>query len=127
MTKQVVQEIYDKYLSQSSVECSGETSVHENEHDNSGGHPDYHNNSHDNTPGLYKSMSKKVDSVYQKGSRTLELLELYLLQSSIECSDIIGVHENGHDNSGGHPDYHNNSHDNTPGARQMVLKKRETN
>ena len=62
MTKQVVQEIYDKYLSQSSVECSGETSVHENEHDNSGGHPDYHNNSHDNTPGARQMVLKKRET-----------------------------------------------------------------
>ena len=38
-----------------------------------------------------------------------------------------GFHDNGHDNSGGHPDYHNDSHDNTPGMRQLVLTRHETN
>lgn len=37
-------------------------------------------------------------------------------------------HENGHDNSGSHPDYHSDSHDNTPG-RMMIhtLVKNGTN
>lgn len=55
-----------------------------------------------------------------------DIYKEYLSQSSIGFLDEISVHENGHDNSGGHPDYHNDSHDNTPGVRQMVLKKRAT-
>lgn len=55
-----------------------------------------------------------------------DIYKKYLSQSSTECLDEINAHENGHDNSGGHPDYHNDSHDNTPGVRQMVLKKRAT-
>ena len=126
MTKQAIQDVYKEYLSQSSIGFLDEISAHENGHDNSGGHPDYHNDSHDNTPGLYKIIPQKINSDYEKGSRTLALLKLYQSQSSIEFSDIMGVHENGHDNSGGHPDYHNDSHDNTPGVHQMVLKKRAT-
>ena len=127
MIKQAVQEIYKEYLSQASTEYLDEISVHENGHDNSGGHPNYHNDSHDNMPELYRTIPKNVDSAYQKGSRTLELLKLYQLQSFIGFSDVMGVHENEHDNSGGHPDYHNDSHDNTSGTRQVVLKKRATN
>ena len=55
-----------------------------------------------------------------------EIYKEYWSQSSIGFSDVMGIHENEHDNSGGHPDYHNDSHDNTSGARQMVLKKRAT-
>ena len=124
MTKQAIQDVYKEYLSQSSIGFLDGISADENEHDNSGGHPDYHNDAHDNTPGLYRVIPQNVDSDYQKGSRTLELLKLYQSQSSIGFSDLMGVHENEHDNSGGHPDYHNDSHDNTPGVHQMVLKKR---
>lgn len=56
-----------------------------------------------------------------------EIYKEYLSQSSIECLEEFSTHENVHDNSGGDPDYHNDSHDNTPGVRQMVLKKNETN
>ena len=127
MSRQAVQEIYKEYLSQSSIGYLDEINAHENEHDDSGGHPDYHNDSHDNTPGVYKAVLKNSDNNYQKVGRTLELLELYRLQSSIGYSDGASFHENEHDDSGGHPDYHNDSHDNTPGVRQMVLKKRATN
>ena len=59
MTKQVVQEIYLKYLSQSSNKSLGLVGSHENGHDNSGGHPNYHNDSHDNTPGAQNRLLKK--------------------------------------------------------------------
>lgn len=124
MTKQAIQDIYKEYLSQSYNEFFDEISTHINEHDNSGGHPDYHNDSHDNTPGLYRIIPQNINSNYEKSSRTTELLKLYQVLSSIEFSNIMGVHENEHDNSGGHPDYHNDSHDNMSGGRQMVLKKR---
>lgn len=42
---------YEIYKMQSDQNNEKTTCYHENEHDNSGAHPDYHNNSHDNTPG----------------------------------------------------------------------------
>ncbi len=57
-------------------------SFHDNGHDNSGGHPDYHNDSHDNTPGFYNEQEQTINSDYQRERRTLELLKIYLLQSS---------------------------------------------
>ena len=50
-TKNMAFTLYERYLAQAGQNKSYLESYHENEHDNSGGHPDYHNNSHDNTPG----------------------------------------------------------------------------
>ena len=52
-------QIYMAQANQNNVELSY---YHENEHDNSGSHPDYHNDSHDNTPGkmLNRSLTKNV-------------------------------------------------------------------
>ena len=50
-----------------------------------------------------------------------------MLQSSKRYQNKKDFHDNEHDNSGGHPDYHNDSHDNTPGMRQLVLTRHETN
>lgn len=45
----------------------------------------------------------------------LELYKKYLIQANQEKLCISnGYHDNGHDNSGGHPNYHNDTHDNTP-------------
>lgn len=54
-----VLELLKIYQLQSSIGFSDVMGVHENEHDNSGGHPDYHNNSHDNTPGSHQKVLKK--------------------------------------------------------------------
>ena len=43
--------LYEIYMAQSIQDNVETNCYHENEHDNSGCHPDYHNNSHDNTPG----------------------------------------------------------------------------
>lgn len=43
--------LYEIYMSQSKQNNVEMNCYHENEHDNSGCHPNYHNNSHDNTPG----------------------------------------------------------------------------
>lgn len=42
--------LYEIYMAQSNQNKTEMNCYHENEHDNSGAHPDYHNNSHDNTP-----------------------------------------------------------------------------
>lgn len=125
MTKEEIKNIYNEYLIQSSSVNHNLFSFHDNGHDNSGGHPDYHNDSHDNTPGFYNVQIQENDSDYLK--KRLELLKIYLLQSSKRYQNEKGFHDNGHDNSGGHPDYHNDSHDNTPGMRQLVLTKHATN
>lgn len=50
----------------------------------------------------------------------LTLYRKYLIQSHQDKLCVnTGYHENGHDNSGGHPDYHNNSHDNTLGIAKI--------
>lgn len=92
-----------------------------------GGHPDYHNDSHDNTPGFFNEQSQEINSDYLRKKRRLELLKIYLLQSSKGYQNEKNFHDNGHDNSGGHPDYHNDSHDNTPRMRQLVLTRHATN
>lgn len=53
-TKIIAISLYDIYLAQAGQCYNNLDSYHENEHDNSGGHPDYHDNSHDNTPGRMK-------------------------------------------------------------------------
>ncbi len=59
---------------------------------------------------------------------SLSLYELYLKQSGQEIFDMSSCHENNHDNSGGHPDYHCNQHDNTPDRmKRLILIKNVTN
>lgn len=48
--------LYEIYLKQSDQKIFEMSSYHENNHDNSGGHPDYHCNQHDNTPDRMKSL-----------------------------------------------------------------------
>lgn len=43
------------------------------------------------------------------------LLEYYSLSRKIANG---GLHDDGHDDSGGHPDYHCDQHDNSPWARR---------
>lgn len=54
--------LYKYYLKQAGQNYEYLKAYHENEHDNSGGHPDYHNNTHDNTPGKMM-MKRKVKNV----------------------------------------------------------------
>lgn len=62
-TKVISISLYDIYLAQAGQYHSNIDNYHENEHDNSGGHPDYHDNSHDNTPGRMK-----VKKIVKNGS-----------------------------------------------------------
>lgn len=55
--KDVATALYEIYMAQSEEKDLEVNCYHENEHDNSGCHPDYHNNSHDNTPGRMKIRS----------------------------------------------------------------------
>ena len=48
--KTIAIKLYEIYMEQSNQNKIETECFHENEHDNSGGHPDFHNNSHDNTP-----------------------------------------------------------------------------
>lgn len=50
-TKIIAIKLYELYMAQSNQNELGANCYHENEHDNSGSHPDYHNDAHDNTPG----------------------------------------------------------------------------
>ena len=50
----------------------------------------------------------------------LSLYDLYLEQAGQKNIEMNSYHENGHDNSGGHPNFHCNQHDNTP-SRMMRL------
>ena len=67
----------------------------------------------------------KKQALREMKALSLSLYELYLAQAS---EKINSYHENGHDNSGGHPDYHCNQHDNTPSRMmRLVLTKDVTN
>lgn len=51
-----------------------------------------------------------------------DLYETYINQGSNLLISSKGYHENEHDNSGGHPDFHNDSHDNTPSPPKLNFK-----
>ncbi len=61
-----------------------------------------------------------MENIEKMDLQSLKLLKVYLSQSSTKNEFLGFGHDNGHDNSGGHPDYHNDSHDNTPGMKFNV-------
>lgn len=62
-----------------------------------------------------------------KNKETLELFKIYLNQTFKKNENQRSIHDDGHDNSGGHPDYHNDSHDNVTSELRINLVKHETN
>ena len=52
----------------------------------------------------------KKQALREMKALSLSLYELYLAQASEKITEMNSYHENGHDNSGGHPDYHCNQH-----------------
>lgn len=70
----------------------------------------------------------KIEELENTKIVAIKLYEVYMAQSNQNELGANCYHENGHDNSGSHPDYHNDSHDNTPG-RMMIrtLVKNGTN
>jgi hypothetical protein len=70
----------------------------------------------------------KKQALREMKALSLSLYEFYLAQASEKITEMNSYHENGHDNSGGHPDYHCNQHDNTPSRMmRLVLTKDVTN
>ena len=71
---------------------------------------------------------KKVESLKNMKFAVIKLYKIYMAQANQNKLGMNCYHENGHDNSGSHPDYHSDSHDNTPG-RMMIhtLVKNGTN
>ncbi len=56
-----------------------------------------------------------------KNKETLELFKIYLNQTFKKNENQRSIHDDGHDNSGGHPDYHNDSHDNITGIINGIM------
>lgn len=72
--------------------------------------------------------AKNVETLKNMKIAAIRLYEIYMAQSNQNEMKMNCYHENGHDNSGAHPDYHNNSHDNTPGRMMTrTLVKNATN
>lgn len=71
---------------------------------------------------------KKIQIIEKNKLLLLSLYETYLEQSGQKDIEITNSHENDHDNSGGHPDFHCNQHDNTPGKMKgLILTKNVSN
>lgn len=66
MIREEIKNIYNTYLSQSSVDTSMNVEFHDNSHDNSSGSPDYHNDSHDNTPSMCIAPFSQIIPDYHK-------------------------------------------------------------
>lgn len=71
---------------------------------------------------------KKIQELKEMKTSLLSLYDLYLKQAGQKNIEMNSYHENGHDNSGGHPNFHCNQHDNTPSRMmRLVLTKNGTN
>lgn len=112
MIKQIVKNSYKEYLSQSSINNTDGIYLHENEHDNSGGHPNYHNDTHDNTPEPPKSQN--ISEINQKENRKSQLIKLYLSKLTIKNLSSRINKESNSDNQ------HNKE-------SKLTLKRNETN